>query len=296
MKRKLLPACLLTAALVAVGAVPVHAGHGKSQDTHGQMSEFMTRHGVMKPEAQRGQPAKLGVAIAAIPQADLDSLDLEYGVRIEKVVEGSVAAAAGLQPGDVITDVNDRPAYSPERLQHLVQEASGAAIIALKRDGQALQLQAAFAEPQTGRAMLGVRIQEMTDELKEAFGTEGDTGVLISQVIRGSAAKQAGLKAGDVIVSMGGDGIRTVRDVYDALGGYSSGDSVDIAIVRERQKKEMKIALGAAPREAQSYPTHPHEMLGHGMPGHGDYGHGFHESDGMMRNNGCHMGKGYLRS
>jgi len=297
MSSQFLPASLLAAVLVVGGVVaPVQAGHGLSRGAHGQMSEFMAHHGFMKPDAQQESPAKLGVAIAEVSQADLDTLSMEYGVRVEKVLEGSIAEAAGLQSGDVVTAINDRPAYSPARLQHLVGEASGSSTVTVSRNGESVQLSATFAKPQTGKALLGVRIQEMTHELKEAFGTEGDTGVLISQVMRGSAAKQAGLKAGDVIVSMGGDGIATVTDVYDALGGYSSGDSVDIAIVREREKAEMKIVLGAAPHQTQSHAMQPHGTMGHGMPGHGSYGHGFHGSHGKMPKHGCHMGKGQRRS
>ncbi len=298
MSRKFLPAYLLGAALAAGGiAAPVQAGH-MSQSAHGQMSDFMAHHGFMKPSARedKSSPARLGVAIAAIPQADLDSLDLEYGVRIQEVLDGSIAQDAGLQAGDVVTGISDRPAYSPERLQHLVGEAAGTSTIALMRDGESLQLTAAFPKPETGRAVLGVRIQEMTDELKEAFGTEGDAGVLISQVVPGSAAKQAGLKAGDVIVSMGGSGITTVDDVYNALEGRSKGDSLDIAIVREREMSELEVALGGAPLEHSSQAKHPHGTTGHGMPGHGGYGHGFHGSHGMMPKHGCGMGRGQRSS
>jgi len=296
MSKTFFPAFLLSAALAAGGiAAPVQAGH-MSQSAHGQMPGFMAHHGFMKHKAHENGPAKLGVAIAAIPQADLDGLDLEYGVHIEKVLEGSIAQDAGLQAGDVVTGINDRPAYSPERLQHLVGEAVGVSTIALMRDGESLQLTTAFPKPETGRAVLGVRIQEMTDELKEAFGTEGDAGVLISQVLPGSAAKQGGLKAGDVIVSMGGEGITTVDDVYNVLDSQSAGDSLDIAIVRERETNELKIALGGAPMGQASHAMHPHGVTGRGMPGHRLHGHGVHGPHGMMPKHGCGMGKGQRSS
>lgn len=291
MSKKILPASLLTAVLVAGGVVaPVQAGHQVSHGAYDQMSEFMAHHGFMNPDAKQDSPAKLGVAISEVSQADLDKLSLEYGVRVEKVMEGSVAEAAGLQPGDVVTAINDRPAYSPARLQHLVGDASGSSTVMVTRDGEALQVKAAFAEPQTGKALLGVRIQEMTDELKEAFGTEGNSGVLISQVVSGSAAKQAGLKAGDVIVSLGQDDITSVQDVYNFIDGYSPGDSVDIAFVRDREKKTMQIALGGVP-QTQGSRMHPHGMLGQ-APGDGGHGHGYHGLHGYMPKNGCGVGKG----
>ena len=295
MSKKFLPASMLTAVLVAGGvAVSVQAGHQKSNDAYDPMSAFMAHHGFMQPDAKQDSPAKLGVAISEVSQADLDRLSLEYGVRVEKVMKGSIAEAAGLQPGDVVTAIDDRPAYSPARLQHLVGEASGASTVTVSRDGESLQVKAAFAEPQTGKALLGVRIQEMTGELKEAFGTEGNAGVLISQVVSGSAAKQAGLKAGDVIVSLGQGGVTAVQDVYSLLDGYSPGDSIEIAFVRDREKRVMEIALGGAP-QIQSSGMHPHGMPGP-VPGHGGYGHGFHGSHGFMPKHGCGMSKGQRRS
>ena len=306
MSKKNLPASLLAAALLAGGmAVSAHAGYGMSGNAHGQMAQFMAHHGFMKPDAHEDEPANLGVAISAVSQADLDALSLEYGVRIQDVLEGSIAEHAGIKAGDVVTEIDGRPAYSPERLQHLVGEAAGRSTIALLRNREPLKLQAAFSSPKpdtaAGGAVLGIRIQEMTNELKEAFGTEGDAGVLVSQVFSGSAAKKAGLKAGDVIVSIGGDAISAVTDVHGVLGGYSPGETLDVAIVRDRQAQVMQIALGSASRAVQPHFMHPHHgQQGEGMRGHGNYGHGhgYHGSNGNKpwHGGGCHLGKGQRSS
>lgn len=299
-------ASLLAASLIAGAAsVSAYAGHATNYETQRQMSEFMAHHGFMRPDAQQDKPAKLGVAIAAMSQADLDALSIEYGVRIEDVMHGSAAENAGMKSGDVVTEIDGRPAYSPERLQHLVGEASGASTIALFRNKKLLRLQAEFSSPQpvtaAGKAVLGIRIQEMTDELKDAFGTQGDTGVLVSQVLSGSAAKKGGLKAGDVIVSIGGDSVTAVTDVHGVLGGYSPGESLEVAIVRDRQTQVLQIALGSASHTGQTHPMHPHRgKQGQIVPGHGKYGHGhgYHGSIGKMpwHGGGCHMGKGQRSS
>jgi S1-C subfamily serine protease len=297
MSRKILPVSLLTAALFAGGLiVPAQAGQGMSHGTHDPMSHFMAHHGFLKQQEPEANPAKLGVAIAEVPQAELDTLSLEYGVRVEKILEGSIAETAGLQPGDVVVAINDRPAYSPARLQHLVREARGSSTITVSRNGESLKIDAAFAEPQTGNAMLGVRIQEMTDDLKEVFGSGGRAGVLISQVIDGSAAKQAGLKAGDVIVSLGNDEITSVHDVYAVLGNHAPGDKVDMAIVREREKRSIQIELGGASHSNRAYAMQHHGMSGHGKYGHSAYGHGYHDHHDMKSKHGCAMQKGQRRS
>ena len=288
MSRKLLASSLITAALAfGAGSATAHPTAGMGQGPHDRMPEFMAHHGFQRPGVQQDEPAKLGVAIAAIPQAELDKLDVEYGVRVEKVLDGSVAERTGLKVGDVVTDVNDRPAYSPERLQYLVRQAQGASSIAVLRGGESMKLQAAFAEPEKGKAALGVRIQEMTDELKEAFGTKGSAGVLISRVAKGSAANAAGLKAGDVIVSMAGDDITSVAQVHDVLSNHSPGDSLEVVIVRERVQETLTVALGSGDQQMQAKGMKPHGMPGYGDWQHGRHGHRYHGSQGMIPKHGC---------
>ncbi len=208
--------------------------------------------------------------IAEVPQARLNDLGLEYGVRIKAVKPGSVAASTGLQSGDLITAVGDRPAYSVKRLQYLLHEAQGSTAITLSRDGESMQVQADFAKPPSGRAMLGVRVQHMTDELKRAFGTDGQSGVLISQVTDGSAASKAGLKAGDVIVSLGGTEVGEVKDVYRLIGSQAPGDALDVSFVRDREQQTLQVELGAGPDIQQAGKVHPygmHRWHHGGMPG-----------------------------
>ena len=298
MNIKFMSASALSAALLAGGALaPLQAGHATGH-AHFQMPHSMAHYGPMQQQQRQGDTARLGVAIVELDQADLDQLSLEYGVRVEKVLQGSVAEAAGIQPGDLITAINDWPAYSPERLQYLTRGASGATTVTISRNGEALQLDAQFAAPPNGNAMLGVRLQEMTDELKEAFGSQGDAGVLISQVVAGSPAKQAGLKAGDVIVNLGKDDIRSVRDIKAALRAYAPGDKVDVAYVRDREQRSMQVELGGSePSPHAVHASPPHWMPGHGAGGHGGWSaHRHYGQHGMTPHEVCRMGKDRMRT
>ena len=168
-------------------------GHGAGHHpAHGKWTHPVLPHGFVHPPVSPAQRPRLGVAISAVSPEELDAVALEYGVRVEQVLADSVAERAGMKSGDIVTDVAGRPAYSPERLLRLVGEASGRVAIALVRGGESLRLQADLGNQSTaatGSAYLGVRIQEMTDDLKEAFGAEGNLGVLVSQVMGGSAAQ-----------------------------------------------------------------------------------------------------------
>ena len=296
MLRANLTASLAAAALVAgTLTLPAQAGHAMGHHAPYPMPSFDPHHGYMAPKTSKAAGPRLGVAISEISQADLEARSLEYGVRIDEVLDGSVADAAGLLVGDVVTAVDGRPAYSPERLQYLIEQTSDTALLTLTRGGESLRLSAAFAQPKasgvTGRAVLGIRIQEMTADLKEAFGSDDDRGVLISQVVRDSAAGRAGLRAGDVLVSVGDDRIVAVKDVHSALRGHAPGDSLDVVIVRDRQESTVQVSLGGVPGAQASSAAPAHGMHGHGRAGPSWFGH-----HGMMPKHGCSMGKAYKSS
>ena len=203
--KRLLAALTVTAA----AASPVAAGHAPGH--YGACSHaekcMAGYHGQHHRAGSHG-PARLGVAMAPLSQQALDELGLEYGVRIARVMPGSAAAEAGLRAGDIVTDFADRPAYSPERLRHLVMSAGDAAAVALRRGDATLRLLAELPTPGptagAGKAALGVRIQPMTPDLQEAFGADSGRGVLISEVTADSAAGRLQSQ------------IRTVRDAKRA--------------------------------------------------------------------------------
>lgn len=288
----------LSAALV-IGTLAIaslmstaQANHATAHESFRHSPEFLAHHGAMQPKAMSEQPAKLGVAISALSTAELEQMSLEYGVRVAKVIDGSIAEAAGVLAGDIITDLSGRPAYSPERLQHLVGKVEGDAVVSVQRDGEAVELQATFAKPtMAGKPMLGVRIQAMTDELKEAFGATDDRGVLISQVKKGSGAALAGLKAGDVIVAIGGKAVTSVSDIYAAVNGQSPGDTLSLTYLRDRQQQQTEASLSAIASN-----PHPRAAGHHGMSKHGKHGSRFHGSYGKHPHHGCQTWKGQRHS
>lgn len=290
MSTKTLSTTLLATTLFAA-AVSFHAHAGHQAGNYHAMPHPAYAH----PGHPQQQPAKLGVAISEITLADLDSMGQEFGVRIEQVKPGSIADAAGLQAGDILTAVNGRPAYSPQRLQHLIAGAQGKSQLAVIREDRSLQLQADFSpaaqEPAATKAALGIRIQAMTDDLKAAFGANDERGVLVAQVGQDSAAGKSGIKAGDVVVRVDGKDVSKVADIHAALAERAPGDTVAVDILRDREPTTLNVQLGAAATVAQAPKTgmHPHHMYRHG------YGH--HGKHGAMPKHGCSMyPKGQRRS
>ncbi len=70
-------------------------------------------------------------------------------------------------------------------------------------------------------------------------------GLKINGVNEGSPAQKGGLKGGDIIISFGGKKISNIYDYTYALGDFSPGDIVDVVILRDSKKVNLKIELGA---------------------------------------------------
>lgn len=83
------------------------------------------------------------------------------------------------------------------------------------------------------RGVLGVQGGELTAELAKAFGYETNQGAFVNQVMPDSSAEKAGLKAGDIIVSVNGKNIRTFGELRAKIATLGAGKKVTLGIVRD---------------------------------------------------------------
>lgn len=104
-----------------------------------------------------------------------------------------------------------------------------------------------FGEVRRGR--IGISIQDVTPDLAEALGIREHTGALISQVEAGSPAEEAGLEAGDVIVEVAGEKIRSAADLRSTVGVMERGTTIDIGYIRSGERRTASVRIGelAAP-------------------------------------------------
>jgi len=83
------------------------------------------------------------------------------------------------------------------------------------------------------RARLGVYIAEVDKETMEALGLKDQKGALVRQVENDSAADKAGIKAGDVVVSVDGKPIQNVHELPMTIASHRPGDKVEIGLIRD---------------------------------------------------------------
>ncbi|MAE69807.1 MAG: hypothetical protein CME06_04985 [Gemmatimonadetes bacterium] len=92
-------------------------------------------------------------------------------------------------------------------------------------------------------AFLGVMIQEVNEELAEAFDLPEARGALISQVIGDSPAEKAGLESGDILIEIGRAGVAGPDDVIEAVSGASPGDEMLLVYLREGDEMRGTVVL-----------------------------------------------------
>ena len=97
------------------------------------------------------------------------------------------------------------------------------------------------------RGTLGVIVQELTAELAGAFGMDAGKGVLVAEVAAESAADDAGLQPGDVVVQMDKREINSSQDFYNAEGRLSLGESLRLEYVRDSKTRKTKLVIQPVP-------------------------------------------------
>ncbi|MGD8374929.1 MAG: PDZ domain-containing protein [Acidobacteriota bacterium] len=103
------------------------------------------------------------------------------------------------------------------------------------------------AEAEASRGFLGIRLEPVSDAVRAALALEEGAGVMVGAVIEGSAAEEAGLTPGDVILALDGRPVRGPRELMRTVSGCAPGDSLDLEIWREGQVVRGAVMLMARP-------------------------------------------------
>lgn len=178
----------------------------------------------------------LGVMAQDVTAVDVDifGLPAAQGAKVVQIVEDSPAAQAGLELGDVIVALDDREVESASDLQaDLAELEPGRRVrIRLFRDGKERTIPVELGMIRTGGPPPPPGPGEETGVLRLGFSvTEGPAGgVLITSVSPYSAAARAGLRPGQVIVSINRREVRTAAEFVTAVREMTS-DTILLIVV-----------------------------------------------------------------
>jgi serine protease Do len=94
------------------------------------------------------------------------------------------------------------------------------------------------------RGWLGVRIQQVTDEIAESLNIKPARGALIAGVEDKGPAKPAGIEPGDVVIKFDGKDIKEPKDLSRVVADTAVGKEVDVVIIRKGAEETRKVTLG----------------------------------------------------
>jgi len=170
--------------------------------------------------------AALGlVLMAAAVQAGESAAQAE--VRVELKADSS----AGAKP-EVRMWVNGK-------------EVTGDSVAVEEGGGVRLQPRSSRGGEGGPQPFLGVQIAPLTDQAREAAKVEA--GALVTEARPGSPAERAGLKADDVITAVNGEPVDGPQQLVEQIRGHRAGDKVKLAWVRQGNRMEASVTLGASP-------------------------------------------------
>lgn len=170
------------------------------------------------PEGAQAEPGYLGVTLD-------DRAEQGRGVRVLAIVEGGPAAAAGLQPGDLVTHVDDRPVGSLDEFAELLTPLPPGTRVrfTVQREKETLDLEATLAArpapAPAGQAnsqppfRLGARVKSVDLAAQRRLALPSTRGALVLAVHPGSLAEQAGLKPDAVIVGINSSRVEKPDDI-----------------------------------------------------------------------------------
>jgi serine protease Do len=176
------------------------------------------------------------------------------GVWVKEVYPDSPAKAAGLKAGDRLVRVNGRTVDGYlQLLRRVAFLAPGSQVkLSLLRDNAGMELTAKLGRRPGGEEMeaispslepaRGLWVRELTGELAESLSLNAYSGVLISDVISGSPAHAAGLRAGDVITEMNDRRVSDLATYRAALKRASPGQSVIVRYLRDKESRAAVLA------------------------------------------------------
>ncbi len=205
----------------------------------------------MLPELkEKGRFARSWIGIKIQPMTD--ALAASYGLKrpdgalISEVVSGGPGASAGLKDGDVVLEFDGKPIRESSDLPLYASMAGVGKSVGMTvwRNNRRMALditlaafpdettQVASTEAPEREGRLGLTINDITPDLRRKFDLDSRRGAVVTDVERGSAAANAGLQPGDVILGVNGQDVQRARQFAETVRKAKKNAYLRVQIAR----------------------------------------------------------------
>ncbi|WP_020585881.1 Do family serine endopeptidase [Desulfobacter curvatus] len=216
---------------------------------------------LIKIDAKNLQPLEFGSSKDAQVGSWVVAIGSPFG--LEQTVTAGIISAKGRSIGSgpyddfIQTDASINPGNSGGPLLNMDGEVVGINTAIIK-SGQGI----GFAIPsdlatsiidqlkdskRVSRGWLGVSIQDVSKEMSEYYNLDPDEGVYVAKAYEDNPAYEAGIRQGDVIISVEGVKISSSRDLTMTIANLRVGSKVDVDVIRQGKNKTFTVTLGERP-------------------------------------------------
>jgi serine protease Do len=205
----------------------------------------------------RVQRGWLGVVIQPVTKDLTEHLGVkdERGALVAEVFPGSPAEKAGIKRYDIVVEFDGQPIKEVNELPRIVAQTpiEKAVKMVVLRDGSARTVKVSIglreepgetqlAKQSGGEAGgledLGLAVQDVTPEIAEQLGITDAEGVVVTQVVPGSPAYDAGLRSRDVILELDRERVASAKELQERLG---KGEKSALLLVRRGDATQLKV-------------------------------------------------------
>ncbi|GAB5539843.1 MAG: hypothetical protein Salg2KO_19460 [Salibacteraceae bacterium] len=191
--------------------------------------------------------AFLGVYAESLDEEEIERVELDHAVRIERVVEGSSAEDNGLEVGDVIYEADGIAVEDFEVLSEAIRSHKPGEKMELKliKDGKTVTKEIELGKREHTKVV-------WTDDKRAFLGVQGkdSNGALLTHIVENSAAEKAGIQVNDRVTSIDREEVDSFDDLAEIIKSHQGGDEVEITLIRNGEEERVTAKLG---EKAQRY-------------------------------------------
>ncbi len=186
-----------------------------------------------------GQTVTHGI-VSAVARTQVGNSDYQYFIQTDAPINPG-------NSGGALVDLNGRLAGINSEIY---SRSGGSEGIGFAIPSNMVRVVVASAESGSGmvkRAWLGAKLQEVTPEIAESLGLKRPTGALVASVFRDSPAARAGIKTGDLIMSIDGIGVDDPNSFNYRFATKPLGGTAQVGILRQGHEVVVPVPLEALP-------------------------------------------------